>query len=174
MDDIKGLRSGKLVALEPTTERRNNHIVWLCKCDCGNDHHVIASVLKRGLSTSCGCWRREKLTKHGGKGTRLYNIWKGMRQRCRNQNNPKYSRYGERGIDICKEWDDFGVFREWALSNGYKDSLTIDKINNDHGYSPNNCQWLEQSEHSKKSHIDYPNTKKWPSGRARNNKGQFK
>lgn len=84
--------------------------------------------------------------KHGGKGTRLYGIWKKMRDRCYSPNNPKYYRYGGRGIVICDEWSDFAVFREWALSNGYSDELSIDRIDNDGNYEPTNCRWATAKE----------------------------
>lgn len=84
--------------------------------------------------------------KHGGKGTRLYDIWKKMRGRCYNSNNPKYYRYGGRGITICEEWSDFSVFRDWALSNGYSDTLTIDRVDNDGNYEPKNCRWATQKQ----------------------------
>jgi hypothetical protein len=169
----KDFRSGKLVTLKPTEKRKRGHVVWLCKCDCGNLHEVIAALLKAKQIKSCGCVKRKRFYKHGGKGTALYVAWKKMRQRCNNPNDPKFRRYGARGIKICIEWDDFAAFREWAISAGYREGLTIDRIDNDKNYSPENCQWLTKSEHSKKSHIDYPNSKKWPNGRPKNEKGQF-
>lgn len=151
-----GKRFGKLVALCPTEKRINNHVVWKCRCDCGNEHYVIASVLKSGVSNSCGCWRRDRLMKHGGKGTRLYHTWKNIRRRCFNINNPKWHRYGGRSIEFFKDWNDFSVFRNWAFDNGYSDGLQIDRINNNGPYSPSNCQWLSFKDHSIKSHIDTP------------------
>lgn len=84
--------------------------------------------------------------KHGGNGTRLYIIWKHMRSRCNTPTDKKYYRYGGRGIKVCSEWDDFTAFREWALNNGYRDDLTIDRIDNDGNYEPNNCKWSTQKE----------------------------
>ena len=108
--------------------------------------------------------------KHGGKGTRLYNIWKLIRKRCNNPHNPKWRRYGARGIFCDKEWDDFDKFRTWAVLNGYKDDLTIDRIDNNGPYATWNCQWLSKSEHQKKSHIDVPQSSSW---RIRDTLGRF-
>lgn len=84
--------------------------------------------------------------KHGGANTRLYDIWKHMRSRCHRPSDPKYYRYGERGITICSEWDDFSNFRDWALQNGYSDKLSIDRIDNDGNYEPSNCKWSTNKE----------------------------
>ncbi len=103
--------------------------------------------MKRGHTTSCGCARIENHPiKHGGKKTRLYRIWKDMRQRCNNPNNKHYHLYGGRGIKIDAVWETYPPFRDWALSNGYSDSLSIDRIDNDKGYSPDNCRWATQQE----------------------------
>ena len=87
--------------------------------------------------------------KHGGKGTRLYNIWSKMRQRCNDENDPAFDRYGGRGIKVCAEWDDFATFRAWALANGYADHLTIDRIKNTDGYRPENCRWSTYAEQNR-------------------------
>ena len=88
--------------------------------------------------------------KHGGKGTRLYNIWNNMKQRILNPNNKDYKNYGGRDITICNEWLEFIPFRDWSLSNGYADNLEIDRIDNNLGYSPENCQWITQKENMRK------------------------
>lgn len=94
-------------------------------------------------------YRGECNITHGGSGTRLHKIWKQMRIRCRCKTNPTYKFYGARGISICEEWDDFAVFREWALSHGYADDLSIERIDNDQNYCPENCKWIPRSEQSK-------------------------
>lgn len=87
--------------------------------------------------------------KHGGKGTRLYRIWCGMRRRCNCETDAAYPRYGGRGIRVCAEWDDFGSFRDWAFVNGYADDLTIDRADNDKGYEPGNCRWVSYVEQNR-------------------------
>lgn len=94
-------------------------------------------------------YRGECNIKHGGYKTRLYRIWKQMRIRCRCKTNPTYRFYGARGITICPEWDDFAVFRDWALSHGYDDTLSIDRIDNDGNYEPGNCRWITREEQSR-------------------------
>jgi len=93
---------------------------------------------------SAACWECSKVA-HGGCGTRIYMAWSNMRQRCNNKNNTAYKNYGGRGITIHEAWADFAVFRDWALANGYSDDLTIDRINNDEGYSPDNCRFVNRS-----------------------------
>lgn len=131
------------------------HLIWLCLCDCGNYTEVSSSKLKRGHTRSCGCLQKEiaKKTffKHGGKGTRLFKLWIGIKQRCYNSKMTGYEYYGGRGIKVCDEWkDNFSAFRFWAILNGYQYGLTIDRINNDGNYEPENCQWLTRSENTKK------------------------
>ena len=143
--DISGQRSGKLIAVS-FSHMFNKHAYWNCRCDCGRELIMIGCNITSGHSKSCDCAYR-----HGGHGTRIYRIWTHMINRCENKRCPAYYRYGGRGIKMCSEWrHDFRAFRFWALSNGYADDLTIDRIKNDLGYEPANCQWLTKSENSKK------------------------
>ena len=126
-----------------------------CICDCGKTTRVSATALKAGSIKSCGCYNREGSLKPGAthmlSGTRLYRIWENMIARCENRNSDSWKNYGGRGISICSEWrNDFLSFYNWAISHGYDDSLTIDRIDNDKGYEPNNCQFLSRSENTKK------------------------
>lgn len=85
------------------------------------------------------------MTIHGMSGTKIYYIWIEMRQRCNNSDHKRYRLYGARGISVCKEWDDsFEEFHHWSLENGYKEGLSIDRIDNDGNYCPNNCRWVTQ------------------------------
>lgn len=134
---------------------------WLCKCDCGTERAVLGNSLTTGQTKSCGCLKRERVkevrTKHGLSGTKLKGIYNSMKERCYNKNDKNYLDYGGRGIKVCQEWqDDFMNFYNWAMANGYKEGLTIDRIDNDKGYSPNNCRWAtmkEQCRHRRNSHL---------------------
>ena len=126
---------------------------WLCKCDCGNEKLILVrqDLLYGGLIKSCGCYHRETTSKisktHGMSGTRIYRIWRGMRNRCENQNIPQYRDWGGREIIVCEEWKtDFNKFYEWVMSNGYSENLSIDRIDNDGDYCPENCRWTTSKE----------------------------
>jgi hypothetical protein len=137
---LEGMRFGKLVVLAEHPERRGNTIMWVCKCDCGNTKIINGNNLRQGKSTTCGCSTR----RHGMRFTRLWRIWDGMMKRCYNPKHKWFKRYGGRGITICEEWlQNHGSFFSWALSNGYKDGLTIDRIDVDKGYCPENCRWVD-------------------------------
>lgn len=148
-----GKRYGRLTVLARAGSDSKGNSMWLCQCSCGNKKEIVGYSLKR--IQSCGCLQSESVsennrklkTTHGQKNTRLYNIWRGMKMRCLNENSKFYKYYGGRGITICGEWiDSFENFRDWALANGYSDELSIDRIDNNGNYEPDNCQWTTQSE----------------------------
>lgn len=136
----------------------HKHTRWECQCCCGNTFYVLGDNICR--TKSCGHLQRElgkdrglSNRRHGdacgNSRTRLYRIWSGMKSHCYNKNSLQYSRYGGRGISICDEWrNNYGAFKEWALDNGYTDSLSIDRVDNNSGYRPDNCRWATPKEQS--------------------------
>ena len=154
--DLKGEKFNRLTVIK-RVENNKKATKWLCRCECGNIVEVQAGNLKNGHTKSCGCYfieaektrigRNNPYYKHGKTKTRLYGIWRGMKKRCYLSTHMHYKDYGGRGISICKNWlQDFINFYDWAMANGYKDNLTIDRINVNGNYEPNNCRWATWKE----------------------------
>lgn len=154
--DLTGKRFGKLTVVKyiPPSERKEKRKQYLCKCDCGNDFYARGDSLRAGTNLSCGCYKEDRYRDghsktHGMSHEKIYAIWCSMKARCYNPNNQGYTNYGGRGITVCKEWrNSFENFRDWAIANGYKEGLSIDRINVNGNYEPSNCQWITVSEQS--------------------------
>lgn len=148
--DLTGQRFGELVVLHRATNYGGSATAWLCRCDCGNEKVFLAANLTTGRSTSCGCSRlrktSQKLSTHRETKSRLYHIWGNMLTRCYNKNSAHYIHYGARGIVVCEEWKKYENFRDWALSNGYDEHLTIERKNVNGGYDPDNCVWATRKQ----------------------------
>lgn len=155
--------------IKPTGEHRH---CWVCKCNCGNIITIRGDDLISHHTISCGCLRKEKstirLTTHGLSKTKLYKIYTDIKYRCYNSNSTGYEDYGGRGIKVCNEWlnkdNGFINFYNWAINNGYRDDLTIDRINVNGNYEPSNCRWIPkeyQAENKRNSRYVYFNGEKF-------------
>jgi hypothetical protein len=148
-NDLTGKRFGKLTVLR-RVENNPGKTRWVCRCDCGKEISVIVSNLTTNHTKSCGCYNVEQATinstKHDMCGTRLYKIWQDMKRRCGSPLEKCFGNYGGRGVEVCKEWRTFKPFMEWALKNGYNDTLTIDRVDVNGNYEPNNCKWSTKKE----------------------------
>lgn len=167
--NLMGMRFGKLTVLRSVGRDKNRNIIWECICDCGNKTIVTATHLRNNKTKSCGCYRHDNFviinTIHGLKNHPLYTVWKGIKQRCYNKNNNAYNHYGGRGIIMCDEWkNDFKAFYDWSIEYGYKNGLSVDRINNNGIYEPNNCRFVtmkEQQRNRRNNHlITYKNNTK--------------
>lgn len=157
MKDIANKRFGRLVALVPVEKNKWDNWIWECRCDCGNIHMAAQGKLTLGKVSSCGCYKKElkitQLEKHGittGGKPRTLIIWSGMKARCLNNKSISYKSYGAKGVTVCDEWLEFKNFHNWAITHGYQDGLTLDRIDNYGNYEPTNCQWVDSKENKKR------------------------
>lgn len=149
--DMSGFEFNGCKVMKRAHQNNEYKYYWECECFCGERFLVLGTLIRKGDVKSCGCYRSKILKKqqiknktHGGSGTRLFRIWVGMRSRCNNEKDKHhYHDYGGRGIKVCKEWESFENFKVWSLANNYNDELSIDRIDNDKGYNPDNCRWVD-------------------------------
>lgn len=148
--NLEGKRFGRLSVISRTKNDSRNNTQWICCCDCGRVTIVRGSHLTSGNTRSCGCLDIEAISKnnfkHGMWNTRIYNIWKKMKDRCYNPNSPNYKYYGAKGVKVCDEWQDFSGFYRWVQTTNYNDKLTIDRINCFGNYEPSNFRWATMKE----------------------------
>jgi hypothetical protein len=155
--DLTGQKFGRLTVIEHVKFIDGKRFSgWLCKCDCGNTTYQKSFQLRNNLVKSCGCYAKERTHNvhiaetHGDSKSRLYITWRNMRVRCFYPKDKRYSEYGGRGITVCDEWkNSFEAFRDWAIANGYSDDLTIDRINVNGNYCPENCRFITRAENNK-------------------------
>jgi hypothetical protein len=159
MKDIIGMKFGRLKvkSIAATNIKHGKpNITYLCICDCGKEKIVSHPSLLYSKVSSCGCLQKEivksigqKNRKHGKTPKKLYRVWEGIHERCRDKKHISYSRYGGQGVTVCQEWSDYTVFRDWALNSGYREGLSIDRLNSNGNYEPSNCRWTDTKTQSR-------------------------
>lgn len=166
-NEMVGKKYGMLRVLSMAPDRISlsgrKEKMCMCECDCGNVKLVRASCLKNGNTKSCGCYRSQCSSErmaarsiHGLGGTKLYHVWQNMIDRCQNPKHKSYKNYGANGIHVCDQWLSVTAFADWAFANGYREGLTLERIDNAEGYSPDNCIWADryvQNNHTSRNHL---------------------
>lgn len=163
--DLTGRVFGRLTCIEYAGPYVHKGSLWKCRCVCGEEVIVQQRHLSSGHTQSCGCLQKERirnasithgLSRNDGKVSRLYSVWVGIKNRCFRVKSSDYKHYGGRGITICSEWLEYKPFHDWAIAAGYKEGLSIDRINNDGNYDPANCRWVpmeKQFDNRRSSHF---------------------
>lgn len=153
MIDLTGQKFSKLKVLSYAGKDKQGSALWLCRCECGKTKVIIGKDLRNGHTKSCGCYQKERVSitnrTHNQTNTRLYRTWRHMKDRCFYPKSDRYKNYGARGITVCNEWLNFENFYNWAINNGYKENLTLERRNNNGNYEPKNCCWILMKEQAK-------------------------
>lgn len=151
---------GQLTVISFAFTNKHRSKCYFCKCSCGSEKVINGAELRNGRTVSCGCYNRtitrnsfsgtgNNQYKHGGRHTKLYRIWRGMKERCYDTHHISFNYYGAKGIEVCESWlNNFNSFREWAIKAGYKEGLSIDRKQSTLNYAPENCSWVTRSENT--------------------------
>ena len=150
LKDLTGMKFGRLTVIGRVANNAEGRAMWECQCECGLKKIVKGKNLINGATKSCGCMLKEHVGNlnhsHGMSNTKLYKKWQVMNTRCNNKNRDHAQWYMEKGIEVCEEWRDFLNFYDWAMTNGYEDGLSIERIDINKGYEPKNCKWIQLKE----------------------------